>query len=71
MEARDLEETAWRLISEAKVASDWTCRRMLMQHSFELVRQLELLPQVDAEGDTRPEQSAPPENGNPRIFADA
>jgi hypothetical protein len=71
MEARDLEETAWRLISEAKVASDWTCRRMLMRHSFELARQLELLRQVDADGDTRLEQSAPPENANPRLSADA
>jgi hypothetical protein len=71
MEARDLEETAWRLISEAKVASDWTCRRMLMRHSFELVRQLELLRQVDAEGDTRLKQYAAPEKANPRIFADA
>jgi hypothetical protein len=69
MDARDLEETAWRLISE--VESDWTCRRMLMRQSFELVRQLGLLRQVDAEGDTRLEQSAPPENANPRHFAGA
>jgi hypothetical protein len=61
----------WGLISEAKVASNWTCRHMLMRQSFELVRQLGLPRQVDAEGDTRLEPSAPPEIASPRLFADA
>ena len=51
MKDKVLEDRAWRLISEAKVAGNPNRRRRLMQEAFELVRRASALRQMYAESD--------------------
>jgi hypothetical protein len=51
MKDKELEDIAWRLIAEAKVAGNRNRRRRLMREAFELVRCASALRDVDAERD--------------------
>src|SRR5215472_16358397 len=63
MTAKELESKAWGLIGMAKIASDKTRRKVLMQEAFDLITRASALRQLDPDSEELNGGSSVEENG--------